>query len=214
MANFKLRQTGEQIQKDLDKIENDAIVKPSVAPSATSILAIDSANAQTMLTVGDGLNVENGALKVTPGTSVTVSNVSESTEDGGNNVVTFSDGKTLTVKNGKTGAAGAAGANGTSVTVSAVSESTADGGENIVTFSDGKTLTVKNGSKGSQGEKGEKGDKGDKGDPTDVLQTTGQSTTAVMSQKAVTDEINAMKSDITELQTALIGVSELIGGDA
>lgn len=113
MANFKLRQTGEQIQKDLDKIENDALVKPVIAPSATSILAIDNTNAQTMLIVGDGLNVENGALKVTPGTSVTVSNVSESTEDGGNNVVTFSDGKTLTVKNGKTGATGAAGANGT-----------------------------------------------------------------------------------------------------
>ena len=116
MANFKLRQTGEQIQKDLDKIENDALVKPASAPSATSILAVDSTNAQTMLTVGDGLNVKNGALNVTEGTSITISNVSESTEDGGNNVVTFSDGKTLTVKNGKTGATGAtgaAGANGT-----------------------------------------------------------------------------------------------------
>lgn len=69
MANFKLRQTGEQIQKDLDKIENDALVKPGIAPSATSILAIDSTNTQTVLAVGDGLNVENGALKVTPGTS-------------------------------------------------------------------------------------------------------------------------------------------------
>lgn len=109
---------------------------------------------------------------------------------------------------GETGATGATGADGTSVTVSSVSESTADGGANIVTFSDGKTLTVKNGSKGSQGEKGEKGD------PTDVQQTTGQSTTAVMSQKATTDEINVIKSDITDLQTALIGVSDLIGGDA
>ena len=106
MANFKLRQTGEQIQKDLDKIENDALVKPGIAPSATSILAVDSTNTQTMLAVGNGLNVENGALKAT----------------------------------------------------------------------------------------------------TDVRQTTGQSTNAVMSQKAVTDEINALK-------TALIGVSDLIGGD-
>ena len=40
------------------------------------------------------------------GTSVTVSSVAESTEDGGSNVVRFSDGKTLTVKNGKTGADG------------------------------------------------------------------------------------------------------------
>ena len=157
MANFKLRQTGEQIQKDLDKIEKDALVKPASAPSDTAIVSVDNTNTQTMLTVGDGLSVENGALNVTPGTSVTVSNVSESTEDGGNNIVTFSDGKTLTVKNGKTGATGAAGANGTSVTVSSVSESTADGGENIMTFSDGKTLTVKNGSRGSQGERGETG---------------------------------------------------------
>ena len=40
------------------------------------------------------------------GTSVTVSSVTESTEDGGSNVVTFSDGTKLTVKNGKTGAPG------------------------------------------------------------------------------------------------------------
>lgn len=40
------------------------------------------------------------------GTSVTVKSVSESTADGGSNVVTFSDGKTLTVKNGKQGSDG------------------------------------------------------------------------------------------------------------
>ena len=67
---------------------------------------------------------------------------------------------------------------------------------------------------GAKGNTGSTGPTGPKGDPTDVMQTTGQSTTAVMSQKATTDELNAMKSDITELQTALIGVSELIGGDA
>ena len=47
----------------------------------------------------------------------------------------------------------------------------------------------------------------------DVQQTTGQSTTAVMSQKAATD-LFASKSDITDLQAALIGVSDLIGGDS
>ena len=40
------------------------------------------------------------------GTSVTVKSVSESTADGGNNVVTFSDGKILNVKNGTKGNAG------------------------------------------------------------------------------------------------------------
>lgn len=40
------------------------------------------------------------------GTSVTITNVTESNTDGGNNVITFSDGKKLVVKNGKTGASG------------------------------------------------------------------------------------------------------------
>lgn len=39
----------------------------------------------------------------TNGTSVTVTNVTESTASGGSNIVTFSDGKTVTVKNGKDG---------------------------------------------------------------------------------------------------------------
>lgn len=52
------------------------------------------------------------------GTSVTIASVSTSTEDGGSNVVTFSDGNTVTVKNGSkgdkgdTGATGADGKNG------------------------------------------------------------------------------------------------------
>lgn len=44
-------------------------------------------------------NGKNG----TNGTSVTVKSVSESTADGGSNIVTFSDGETLTVKNGSKG---------------------------------------------------------------------------------------------------------------
>ena len=32
--------------------------------------------------------------------------------------------------------------------------------------------------------------------------------------KNASDEVNVLKSDITDLQTALIGVSDLIGGDA
>lgn len=46
------------------------------------------------------------------GASVTVKSVSESTADGGSNVVTFSDGKTLTVKNGSKGSKGDTGADG------------------------------------------------------------------------------------------------------
>ena len=52
----------------------------------------------------------------TNGASVTVSNVSESTVDGGSNVVTFSDGKTVTIKNGSKGSAGSNGKDGTNGT--------------------------------------------------------------------------------------------------
>lgn len=48
----------------------------------------------------------------TSGTSVTVKSVSESTADGGSNVVTFSDGKTITIKNGSKGSTGATGPEG------------------------------------------------------------------------------------------------------
>lgn len=40
------------------------------------------------------------------GNSVTVKNISESAEDGGSNVVTFSDGKKVTIKNGNKGEPG------------------------------------------------------------------------------------------------------------
>lgn len=62
----------------------------------------------------DGADGKDGAAgaKGKDGTSVTVSSVQESTADGGSNVVTFSDGKTLTVKNGSKGSTGATGATG------------------------------------------------------------------------------------------------------
>jgi hypothetical protein len=127
------------------------------------------------------------------GTSVTVSSVSESTVDGGSNIVTFSDGKTVTIKNGSkgskgdkgdkgdtgdqgiqgiqgekgdkgdTGASGTNGKDGTSVTVSNVSESTASGGSNVVTFSDGKKVTIKNGINGTNGKDGTDGANGKDG---------------------------------------------------
>ena len=46
------------------------------------------------------------------GTSVTVKSVSESTADCGSNVVTFSDGKTITIKNGSKGSTGSKGDKG------------------------------------------------------------------------------------------------------
>ena len=132
-----------------------------------------------------------------PGTSVYVTSITPSSADGGGNVVTFSDGTSMTVYNGSKGAAGPAGRDGvdglpgaagstgpqgpkgdpgisgTGVTVVDVSESGVDGGANIVTFSDGTTMSVLNGNTGSQGprgfqgERGEQGPKGDKGDKGD-----------------------------------------------
>ena len=108
------------------------------------------------------------------GTSVMVANVTESSEDGGANVVVFSDGKSVTVKNGHRGSqgekgeTGAAGSNGVSVSsVVQTTTSSADGGENIitVTLSNGEkfTFSVKNGNKGSQGIQGEQGIQGIQG---------------------------------------------------
>jgi hypothetical protein len=48
-------------------------------------------------------NPPSANIKGKNGTSVTVTSVSESEEDGGSNVVTFSDGMKLTVKNGSNG---------------------------------------------------------------------------------------------------------------
>lgn len=56
----------------------------------------------------DGKDGTNGK----DGTSVTVKSVSESAADGGSNVVTFSDGKTVTIKNGTKGSTGSKGDKG------------------------------------------------------------------------------------------------------
>jgi lysophospholipase L1-like esterase len=64
--------------------------------------ALEEAKASGMFDGKDGSNGTNGK----DGTSVTVKSVSESTTDGGSNVVTFSDNKTITIKNGSKGSKG------------------------------------------------------------------------------------------------------------
>ena len=125
------------------------------------IQGIQGEKGETGASGSNGADGKDGAN----GTSVTVKSVSESTADGGSNVVTFSDGKTLTVKNGSKGSSGTNGTNGTNgVSVSSVTQTTtssADGGSNVVTvtLSNGttSTFTVKNGSKGSTGAAGKDG---------------------------------------------------------
>lgn len=60
----------------------------------------------------DGTNGKDGA-NGKDGTSVTVASVNESNDDGGYNVITFSDGKTITIKNGSKGSAGTTPVKGT-----------------------------------------------------------------------------------------------------
>ena len=97
----------------------------------------------------------------TDGTSVTVTSVTESAEDGGDNIVTFSDGKSVTVKNGSKGSTGAKGDEGApgSPGADGVTPTIGDNGNWYI----GSTDTGKP-SRGVAGAPGAKGDKGDKGD--------------------------------------------------
>ena len=74
------------------------------------------------------------------GTSITISNIIESTADGGTNTVTFSDGSALNVKNGSKGSAGADGRDGAPGTPGAPGK---DGHSPVVTATkSGKTTTI------------------------------------------------------------------------
>ena len=75
-----------QARKNIGALESDAL------PSAIND-ALAQAKTSGEFDGADGVN----------GTSVTVSGVTESTADGGSNIVTFSDGKSVTIKNGSSG---------------------------------------------------------------------------------------------------------------
>lgn len=68
-------------------------------------ITIMDKNGTTNATVLNGKDGQNGT-DGKDGTSVTVTNVSESTADGGSNIITFGDGNTLTIKNGSKGSKG------------------------------------------------------------------------------------------------------------
>lgn len=86
-------------------------VSPTVAVSKSgkvTTVSITDKNGTKTATINDGADGSAGK----DGTSVTVKSVSESTADGGSNVVTFSDGKTVTIKNGSKGSTGDTGGKG------------------------------------------------------------------------------------------------------
>ena len=55
--------TKEEVEEKLSQ----TISKPLIAPTATELVAVDTTNSQTMLSVGDGLSIENGILKASGG---------------------------------------------------------------------------------------------------------------------------------------------------
>lgn len=73
---------------------------------------IDGSNTNVRAEANDGEDGEAGA----PGASVEIIHISQSTEDGGSNIITFSDGKTITIKNGNQGKPGLDGNDGKDAT--------------------------------------------------------------------------------------------------
>lgn len=62
-----MQEVCDQIADATTEIHN-SLQKPTTAPSATQLAAVDNTNKQTMLNIGDGLSVENGSLKASGGT--------------------------------------------------------------------------------------------------------------------------------------------------
>lgn len=115
------------------------------------------------------------------GTSITITKISESSLDGGTNIVTFSDGSKLNIKNGSAGSAGEGGGGGGGIDASQLSAAVEEAlrvakesgdfdgaagkdGTSATHSWNGTVLTITSASGSSSADlKGEKGDKGDTG---------------------------------------------------
>ena len=101
----------------VEQTETGAVITIKDASGTTTATLTNGAKGETGAQGPQGLKGETGAQgakgetgakgeKGDPGTSISITGTTESTDDGGNNTITFSDGTTLTIKNGKTGSAG------------------------------------------------------------------------------------------------------------
>ena len=120
-------------------------------------------------------------------------------QDGETRKISFADLKWLFKGDkGEPGEKGEKGDTGVSIDRITVEESDVDEGENkiIILKDNGQAVTfyIRNGSKG---------EKGDNGAVATVVQNTGVSSDNVMSQKAVSDELSKLKSDLGDLDEIL-----------
>ena len=94
------------------------------------------------------------------GTSISITNLDQNNNPGEESVITFSDGKKLSIKNGTNGTDGADGKNGkdgTSVSIDSLEQNNNPGEASNIIFSDGNTLSIKNGTNGTNGKDGADG---------------------------------------------------------
>ena len=71
-----LDEQGEKVEIHIDAEITNKLARTLVTPLSvhreTEIVAVDNTNSQTMLAIGDGLTIENGALKASGGTGATI----------------------------------------------------------------------------------------------------------------------------------------------
>ena len=64
--NGKTANSASDMQKLCDAV-NRSLLTPESAPADTKVVAVDNTNSQKMLTIGDGLSIENDTLKASSG---------------------------------------------------------------------------------------------------------------------------------------------------
>lgn len=96
-----------------EKGDTGTTFTPSVSPDGTLSWKNDGGKENP-----ESVNIKGAdGKKGEDGESITVESVTESTEDGGSNVVIFSDGQSITIKNGSKGGTGPQGPAGSDATV-------------------------------------------------------------------------------------------------